>query len=151
MGFRILLSLLCLSIVLPTHAESLYKCISASKEITYTNQPCSKLPGLKEVKTIEVDTGPPVEDNPKPENSERASPATTRKDEKTRHERVKTKRILKLERADRSKCDKLSDQISDVMDKMDAARHSGYTLKQEAAWNDKIRQLNAKKRRLNCF
>lgn len=136
-------------IALPVQAEEMYKCINAAKEVTYTNQPCGKLPGMKEAKTIEADPGPPVPPPPKPPKT--AAKPETKQPRKTAQERAEAKRVLKAERAEKNKCDKISDQISQVMDKMDAARHRGYTAKQEAEWNDKIRELNAKKSRLNCF
>jgi hypothetical protein len=137
----------------PAHAEQLYKCLDSGKQVTYSNLPCSKFPGLKEAKTIEAEPGPslskpqaatPKETGAAPLSKEKAG-------QKTAGERAEARRVLKVERADKRKCDKLSEQISEVMDKMDAARHSGYTAKQETEWKRKVRELTARKNRLNCF
>ncbi|MGA7179784.1 MAG: DUF4124 domain-containing protein [Thiobacillaceae bacterium] len=143
--------LLCL-LALPVQAESLYKCVNAAKQVTYSNLPCSKFPGMSEAKTIEPDPGPPVSETPSPAAREKARDETgKRRTKKTAKEKAETKRVLKAERAEKNKCDKISDQISEVMDKMDAARHKGYTAEQESEWNQKINELTAKKNRLNCF
>jgi recombination DNA repair RAD52 pathway protein len=148
---RFSLFLLCM-IALPVQAEQLYKCIGADKEVTYSNLPCSKFPGMKEAKTIEPDPGPPVQEPAKPAAKEKAAKEPEiQKSKKTAKEKAETKRVLKAERAEKNKCDKISEQISEVMDKMDAARHQGYTPKQESEWNQKIKELTAKKNRLNCF
>jgi Domain of unknown function (DUF4124) len=145
------LLLLCL-LALPVQAEQLYKCIDAQKEVTYSNLPCSKFPGMKEAKTIEADPGPPVQEPAAPITKEKvAKEPEMPKAKRTTKEKSAAKRVLKAERAEKSKCDKISEQISGVMDKMDAARHQGYTLKQESEWNQKIKELNARKNRLNCF
>jgi len=145
------LLLLCL-IALPAQAEQLYKCINAEMEVTYSNLPCSRFPGMREAKTIEADPGPPVSETARPGAKEKAAedPAME-KSRKTAGEKTEAKRVLKAERSEKNQCDKLSEQISEVMDKMDAARHRGYTPKQESEWNQKIKELTAKKNRLNCF
>ncbi|HYP67307.1 MAG TPA: DUF4124 domain-containing protein [Thiobacillaceae bacterium] len=138
---------------LPAQAEQLYKCIDAGKQVTYSNLPCSKFPGLKEAKTIEVNPAPPAAES-KPVTAKETAIAHEPKakaEKKTAGERAEAKRVLKVERAEKHKCDKLSEQISEVMDKMDAARQAGYTAKQEAEWKRKIRELTARKNRLNCF
>jgi hypothetical protein len=145
------LLLLCF-LALPVQAEQLYKCVDAQKEVTYSNLPCSKFPGMKEAKTIQADPGPPVQEAAVPATREKATKESEApKARKTAKDKSATRRVLKAERAERSNCDKVSEQISGLMDKMDAARHQGYTLKQESEWNRKIKELNAKKNRLNCF
>lgn len=149
------LLLLCL-LALPVQAQSLYKCVDAStREITYSNLPCSKFPGMKEAKTIQADPGPPVQETPKPaarkKASEKPESGEKEKEKTTAQDKAEAKRVLKAERAEKSKCDKISEQISETMDKMDAGRRKGYTAKQESEWNDKIKALNAKKNRMNCF
>jgi hypothetical protein len=139
-------------IVLPAHAGALFKCVNAAGEATYSNLPCGKFPGMKEVKTIEADPGPPVSDLPISVSKKKTPDEDGIKEpKKSARERAETRRVLKAERAEKNKCDKISDQISDVMDKMDVARRKGYTIKQENEWNDKIRELNARKNRMNCF
>jgi hypothetical protein len=147
---RNLLLLLCLA-GLPAQAEQLYKCVDAEKQVTYSNLPCSKFPGLKQAKTIEAEPAPPPAAPAKTTVGEVAAEPESGAEKKTARERAETKRVLKAERAEKKKCDKLSEEIAQVMDKMDAARHKGYTAKQEAAWKQKISDLNAKKTRLNCF
>jgi hypothetical protein len=148
---RNLFLLVCLA-SLPAQAEQLYKCLDAGKQVTYSNLPCSKFPGLKEAKVIQPEPAPPSEPSSAKARETEAVPEPKAKTEKkTASERAEARRVLKVERAEKNKCNKLSDQISDVMDKMDAARHKGYTAKQEADWKQKIQELNAKKTRLNCF
>ena len=149
---RSIFLLICVA-ALPAHAEELYKCVGADKQVTYSNLPCSKFPGLKETKTIEAEPAPP---SPEPKSDapreKLSAPEPAPKAERKRAgERAEARRVLKVERAEKRKCDKLAEQISEVMDKMDAARHSGYTAKQETEWKQKIRELNDRKNRLNCF
>ena len=136
---------------LPAQAEQLYKCLDAGKHVTYSNLPCSKFPGLKEAKIIEAEPAPPASEQARALAREAAPAPKLKAGKKTASERAETKRVLKAERAEKSKCDKLSDQIGEVMDKMDAARHRGYTATQETEWKQKIQELTAKKTRLNCF
>lgn len=149
---RSLFLLLCLA-ALPAQAEQLYKCVDAEKHVTYSNLPCSKFPGLKETKTIAAEPAPPTSEPARATAREAAAApeSGTRAEKKTARERAETKRVLKAERAEKTKCAKLSEQIGQVIDKMDTARHKGYTVKQEAEWKQKIEDLNAKKARLNCF
>ncbi len=153
---RSLFLLLCLA-GLPAQAEQLYKCLDAGKQVTYSNLPCSKFPGLKEAKTIQAEPAPPASEQARASARETAAAAAAAPEpkvkagKKTANERGETKRVLKAERAEKSKCNKLSDQIGEVTDKMDAARHKGYTAKQEADWKQRIQELTAKKNRLNCL
>ncbi len=147
---RSLFLLLCLA-GLSAHAEQLYKCVDAGKHVTYSNLPCSRFPGLKETKTIEAEPPPPEPARTKSREGAATLESESRAEKKTARERADAKHVMKVERAEKTKCDKLSEQISQVMDKMDAARHKGYTAKQEAEWKQKIEELSAKKNRLNCF
>jgi hypothetical protein len=149
------LFLLVFLVGLPAQAEQLYKCLDANRQATYSNLPCSKFPGLKEAKTIEAEPGPPPSEQARATAREAAAAAAPvpklKAGKKTASERAETHRAQKVERAEKSKCNKLSDQIGEAMDKMDAARHKGYTAKQEAESKQKIQELTAKKNRLNCF
>jgi hypothetical protein len=111
---------------------------------------------LKEAKTIEAEPAPPPSEQVRATAREAAAAAAApvpklKAGKKTASERAEAHREKKAERAEKSKCKKLSDQIGEVMDKMDAARHNGYTAKQEAESKQKIQELTAKKTRLNCF
>jgi hypothetical protein len=149
------LFLLVFLVGLPAQAEQLHKCLDAEKHVTYSNFPCSKFPGLKEAKTIEAEPAPPPSEQARATAREDAAAAASvpklKTGKKTASERAEAHRAQKAERAEKSKCSKLSDQIGEVMDKMDAARHKGYTAKQETEWKQKIQELTAKKTRLNCF
>jgi len=151
------LFLLVFLVGLPAQAEQLHKCLDAEKHVTYSNFPCSKFPGLKEAKTIEAEPAPPPSERARATAREAAAAAAAapvpklKAGKKTASERAEAHREKKAERAEKSKCKKLSDQIGEVMDKMDAARHNGYTAKQEAESKQKIEELTAKKTRLNCF
>ncbi|MGO9446428.1 MAG: DUF4124 domain-containing protein [Thiobacillaceae bacterium] len=144
-------TLLLISIfALPAQAEELYKCVDAAMDVTYSNIPCRKFPGLKEAKAIDPDVGPEV--------SETGGPSPGKGDSTQAHvpglpprAAAGGKRVLKAERTQKSPCDALSDQISGLMDKMDSARDKAYSAQQESEWDKKIKELNVKKNSLNCF
>jgi uncharacterized protein DUF4124 len=135
---------------LPAQAEVLYKCVNAAMDVTYSNIPCRKFPGLKEAKAIDSDPGPASSETTGTAPG-KGEDVGGRLPKQTARATAEGKRVLKAERSGRSPCDALSDQISELMDKMDSARENPYSAQQENEWNDKIKQLNVKKHRLNCF
>jgi uncharacterized protein DUF4124 len=144
-------TLLLISIfALPAQAEVLYKCVDAAMDVTYSNIPCRKFPGLKETKAIDPDVGPEVSETggPSPGKGEGTEAQVPGQPPRAVAE---GKRVLKAERTQKSPCDALSDQISGLMDKMDSARDKDYSAQPENDWASKIKELNVKKNRLNCF
>jgi hypothetical protein len=152
-----LTGVLVLVLASPLEAATLNKCIDAKGEITYSNLPCRN---AKEVRTVEIDPAPqpdPVQVQPvQPQAAQAAKPAAPKpvappKEPapirlETRHSGGKPP-----SRASASKCDALSDKLGQVFDKMDQARHKGYTQKEMDAWNLEVKELERKKQLSGCF
>jgi len=139
---------------LPAHA-TLYKCQDGSGKVTYTNLSCDKS-GLKETRIIPPAPPPaePVASLPAAKKSEAASESVS--DEKQPAKPVKKQggtslQLIKSQESSDKKCAKLNDTLGNTMDEMDAARRKGYTAKQEAEWNAKLKKLQADKNKLGCF
>lgn len=135
-------------LALPAHA-TLYKCQDAAGQITYTNLPCEKS-SLKESKII-----PPP---PPPAEPTQAKPAPVAESKPVdKHSASPEKKgstslqLIKSQETSDKKCAKLNDALGKTMDEMDAARRQGYTPKQEAEWNAKLKKLQADKNKLGCF
>ncbi len=146
-----LLILFCLFVPLAAHAD-LFKCVDNAGKVTYTNLPCSKM-GLTETKVIPPP--PPVTRQAKPAagRAEKFADdgATAESTAKPKKKKEKSVQLVHPQESNHKKCAKLKDQMGRIMDQMDAARRQGYTVKQEAAWDNQLRQLQAEKNRLGCF
>lgn len=140
-------------ISLPVHA-TLYKCQDAAGKITYTNLPCDKS-GLKETKIIPP-APPPAEPAPakaKPAKADTASEADSAEKRSSTSEKKSgtSLQLIKSQESNEKKCNRLNEQLGKTMDEMDAARRQGYTPKQEAEWNAKLKKLQADKNKHGCF
>ena len=139
---------------LPAQA-TLYKCQDGSGKVTYTNLSCDKS-GLKETRIIPPAPPPaePVASLPAAKKSEAASESVS--DEKQPAKPGKKQggtslQLIKSQESSDKKCAKLNDTLGNTMDEMDAARRKGYTAKQEAEWNAKLKKIQADKNKLGCF
>lgn len=143
----ILLASLCLN--LPAHA-TLYKCQDTDGRVTYTNLPCEQN-GLKETKVV-TPPPPPAEASPvRPVVSPESRPAGNQPSDHDRKNSGTTLQLIKSPEPRGNKCAQLNDAMGKVMDDMDAARRKGYTQKQEAEWNARLKKLQADKNKHGCF
>lgn len=139
---------------LPAHA-TLYKCQDGTGKVTYTNLSCDKS-GLKETRIIPPAPPPaePVASLPAAKKSEAASESVSDKKEPAKPGKKQggtSLQLIKSQESSEKKCVKLNDALGKTMDEMDAARRLGYTPKQEAEWNAKLKKLQADKNKLGCF
>lgn len=154
---RSLLHLICTAAALaalPAQA-TLYKCQDAAGNITYTNLPCDKS-GLKETKIIPPPPPPAEPVIGKPAAKKTAEPTEAVSSEKQLAKPDKkpdstSLQLIKSQEASDKKCAKLNDALGKTMDEMDAARRQGYTARQEAEWNAKLKKLQADKNKHGCF
>ena len=155
---RILSLLLLLALTGPAHA-TLYKCLDNAGKVTYTNLPCDKS-GLKESSIIPPP--PPPADTTAPAPQDKAPTAATPASRPVPKSNAKpaeapaansgvSVQLNTTQQAPGGKCARLDDTIGQVMDEMDEARRKGYTAQQEAAWNARIKKLQAEKNKLGCF
>jgi hypothetical protein len=143
-------------LLFPLAADAdVFKCIDNAGKVTYTNLPCAKA-GLKESKLIPPP--PPPALDPQAAKASRATEAAEDAEEAGRksvkvskkHETTSLE-LMASGKSNDKKCNKLNDDVGKTMDDMDANRRQGYTPQQEAAWNDKLKKLQAEKSRLGCF
>lgn len=137
----------------PVHA-TLYKCQDAAGKTTYTNLQCDKS-GLKETRIIPP-APPPAEPAPakaKPAKADTTSETTSAEKRSSSSERKSgtSLQLIKSQESDEKKCNRLNEQLGKTMDEMDAARRQGYTPKQEAEWNAKLKKLQVDKNKHGCF
>lgn len=134
-------------LAVPAHA-TLYKCQDASGKVTYTNFPCDKN-GLKESKIIP----PPPPAEPVPAKPDPAVETKVPEKRSTESERKGSTslQLIRSQESNERKCARLNESLGETMDEMDAARRQGYTPKQEAEWNAKLKKLQADKNKLGCF
>ena len=146
-----LLILFCLFVPLAAQAD-LFKCVDNAGKVTYTNLPCSKM-GLTETKVIPPP--PPVTRQAKPAAVMAEKPtndgAVTERGTNPKKKKEKSVQTAHPQESNRKKCTQLKEKMGQIMDQMDAARRQGYTAKQEAAWDTRLRELQAEKNRLGCF
>ncbi len=141
-------------LVMPAHA-TLYKCQDVAGQITYTNLPCDKT-GLKETKIIPPAPPPaePFAGMPPTKRTVEPSEAVSEKKQVAKPEMKPSStslQLIKSQEASEKKCAKLNDALGKTMDEMDTARRQGYTAKQEAEWNARLKKLQADKNKLGCF
>ncbi len=146
-----LLVLLCMLAPLAAQAD-LFKCTDQAGKVTYTNLPCAKM-GLTETKVIPPPPPLPVQrGKPASAAAEKASIADSAAENRPgTRKKEKPARAAHPQESNNKKCAKLRDRMGRIMDQMDAARRHGYTAKQETDWDNKLRQLQAEKNRLDCF
>jgi len=137
---------------LPIQAASLNKCIDAQGQVTYSNLPCRN---AREVRAVEVDPLPtpdPVKPRAAKPPPAQAAPAPTPLPDESATIKLNTHTTSKsTPRASARQCDSLTDKLGKVFDKMDQARHKGYTQEQMDKWNQEIKDLEGKKQQSGCF
>ena len=133
------------TMVSSVQASSLNKCVDVYGKVTYSNLACT---GAKQVRKVDIDPAPPV---PK-------IPALRVVVPEFSHAPVEKNGVVKLEtfgtapkRKTAKHCDKLTDKLGLILDKMDAARRKGYTQSQMEKWNLEIKDLEHKKQQASCF
>lgn len=146
-----------LALALASHAgaATLNKCIDAKGQVTYSNLPCHN---AREVRAVEIDPAPRPEPQREHPASKPAEAKSAKADTAASHDEPAT---LKLEtrsvpvkpvtHASARRCDALTDKLGRISDKMDQARHKGYTQKQMDAWNQEVHELERKKQQAGCF
>ena len=145
-----LLVFLCMLFPLAAQA-GLFKCTDQAGKVTYTNLPCAKM-GLTETKVIPPPPLPAQHGKSAPVAAEKASITDSAAENHVRTQKKgKPVRAAQPQESNNKKCAKLRDRMGRIMDQMDAARRHGYTAKQETDWDNKLRQLQAEKNRLDCF
>jgi hypothetical protein len=150
------------------HAASLNKCVDVYGKVTYANVPCK---GANEVRKVEIDPAPPVPVAPLapppiafPTAPQVGIPVYVMPEKprvkalpKSAAAPLEKKAAIKFETLGAPKkqsqhtCDRLTDKLGLVLDKMDAARRKGYTQKQMDGWNLEIKSLEHKKQQTGCF
>lgn len=145
----LLLTLQGLILIAPPAHATLYKCVDGAGKVTYTNLPCEQT-GLKETRVI-APPPPPAEPTAiKPAPTADAKPAGNLPPA-PESKGSSSIQLIRSQETSNKKCENLNDAQGKIMDEMDAARRKGYTSKQEADWNDKLRKLQAEKNKLGCF
>ena len=136
-------------------AATLNKCIDAKGQVTYSNLPCHN---AREVRTVEIDPAPQPDPVRSPPPSKPAAPKPAATDAAASHDepatlKLETRRIpaKPVTHASTRQCDALTDKLGRISDKMDQARHKGYTQKQMDAWNQEVHDLERKKQQAGCF
>jgi hypothetical protein len=126
-------------------ASSLNKCVDVYGKVTYSNLACS---GAQQVRKVDIDPSPPVPKVVAPARVGYEAMPTL----------VEKKGVVKLEtystapkRKTAKHCDKLTDKLGLILDKMDAARRKGYTQSQMDKWNLEIKDIEHKKQQASCF
>ena len=163
------LALLGLSMMASTAiAASLNKCVDAYGKVTYSNMTCK---GANEIRKIEIDPAPPVPPPAPLHSTSKVDVHSTSKVDVPVYVMPETspvplihatplekKPVIKLEtfgatpkKQSQNTCDKFTDKLGLVLDKMDAARRKGYTQKQMDEWNLEIKSLERKKQQAGCF
>ncbi len=134
---------LCLAALLAhsAGADSLYKCIDARGKVTYSNLPCHN---AREAHKLAIDPAPPPERTRSTKNPQQDETAASRAPAAEPRKKASVVRST-------SRCENLSERIGRVLDKMDAARRQGYTLKQRDDWNQEIKDLERQKQQAGCF
>ncbi len=131
------------------HAASLNKCTDIYGKVTYSNLPCA---GAAKARTVEIDPAPPVPKAAVPKLG--PEKAVVENDGVVKLETFSSahkKSAAKKKKNARNSCDTLTGKLGLVLDKMDAARRSGYTQKQMDGWNLDIKELERKKQQAGCF
>lgn len=138
---------LCLAVSLAggAFADSLNKCIDAHGKVTYSNLPCRN---ARETRKIEIDPAP--QPGPAPRANPAEKPAPAGRKEAAPRTGTRNASRASVTRAT-GKCESLSDKLGRTLDKMDAARRSGYTLKQWDEWNREVQEIERQKRQAGCF
>lgn len=143
--FLVTVILLAGTMVGSVQASSLNKCVDVYGKVTYSNLACT---GAQQVRKVDIDPAPPASKIPAPVAVFPEFP----------HAPVEKSGVVKLEtfstapkRKTAKHCDKLTDKLGLILDKMDAARRKGYTQSQMDKWNLEIKDLEHKKQQSSCF
>ena len=143
--FLVTVILLAGTIVSSVQASSLNKCVDVYGKVTYSNLVCA---GAQQVRKVDIDPAPPAPKMPAPVAVVPEFP----------HVPVEKNGVVKLEtfstaakRKTAKHCDKLTDKLGLILDKMDAARRKGYTQSQMDKWNLEIKNLEHQKQQASCF
>lgn len=133
------------SIASSAQASSMNKCVDVYGKVTYSNVACT---GAQQVRKIDIDPAPTVPKMPVPIVGVPEFP----------HASAEKRGVVKLEtfsnvpkRKTAKHCDKLTDKLGLILDKMDAARRKGYTQSQMDKWNLEIKELEQHKQQASCF
>jgi hypothetical protein len=158
--------LLTLPALLPAAAgaqPTLNKCIDERGTVTYSNLPCK---GAREARKIAIDPAPPapaVSPAPVVIPAPAATPAPPPKPSATIPAPAARPAPAKSARpaaatpakapavAQRQQCERLTAEISDLLDRMDQARRKGEDPGQMDAWNREVGELERKKQQSGCF
>ena len=140
------------ALVASVEAATLNKCIDAQGKVTYSNLPCHN---AREVRTVDIEPAPrpDAQRSAQPAKPPIAKPAAGSNAPATLQ--LETRRATGKPAAHASasarKCDAITDKLGRVFDKMDQARHQGYTQKQMDKWDQEIKDLERKKQQFGCF
>lgn len=143
-----LIPLLLLTFSLPAQA-TLYKCQDDAGRVTYTNLPCERN-NLKQSKIVPPPPAPADPSPPRPPAAQEPA-STVRNGDDSEDKGGPTLQLLRAAEPKENKCAKLNEAMGKTMDEMDAARRQGYTPKQEAEWNARLKKLQAEKTKHGCF
>jgi hypothetical protein len=132
----------------------MYKCVDNTGKVTYTNSSCTKA-GLKEAKVIPPPPPPAVDAaskaaqptktaGNKTDNNKAAEPTAKPK-------QTAALQVMKSMQSNSNACGKLNGDMGRIMDEMDSSRSQGGNADKQAAWAEKLNQLQAEKRQLGCF
>ena len=161
------------------HAASLNKCVDVYGKVTYSNMTCKGANEVRKVEIDPAPPVPRIAPTPALPKAEvpvyvmpgklpesgpaigvKSAPVFTPISPRTAEPAtpaLEKKAVVKLETFGAAKkhsqntCDKLTDKLGLVLDKMDAARRKGYTQKQMDEWNLEIKSLEHKKQQTGCF
>ncbi len=143
--FLVTVILLAGTMVCAVQAASLNKCVDIYGKVTYSNLACT---GAQQIRKVDIDPAPPA---PK-------MPAPLVVVPEFGHAPAEKNGLVKLEtfstapkRKSAKHCDKLTDKLGLILDKMDAARRKGYTQSQMDKWNIEVKDLEHKKQQASCF
>jgi hypothetical protein len=145
---HLLTPLLLLTLSLPAHA-TLYKCQDDAGRVTYTNLPCERN-NLKETKIVPPPPAP-AEPAPAAPPAAQESSAAARSGSAPEDKGGPTLQLFRSAEPKANKCAQINETMGKLMDDMDSARRQGYTQKQEAEWNARLKKLQAEKNKHGCF
>lgn len=159
-----LAALTVLTLATPASAATLNKCIDAQGNVTYSNLPCRN---EQKARTVEIDPAPlpdpvrsrpadgrPVPLQPPPMGPARAGskpPPISSSEPATIQMETRRTGGTPASRAAPRQCDRLTEKLGNVIDKMDQARRKGYTQQQMDKWNQEVKDLERQKQQSGCF
>ncbi len=140
---------------------TIFKCLDKAGQVTYTNAGCDKS-GMSEAKILSAPP-PPAIDAPKPGKTESriitpapkaadvANTPTQAVSQRHATAQLSKAQVQKTPPPASANCAILNNQLGQVMDEMDAARHENVLSGQVAEWDSRLAQLQSEKSKLGCF